>query len=121
MCELSRVTDFDQITSDRDAQKLLKELYNDVDKVEFYVGLCAEDVRTNSTLSPLMGQLVVIDAFSQALTNPLLAKNIFNPQTFSPVGWEEIQRTNTLSDLVNRNSSEPDKKYRVTFYRHGDR
>jgi prostaglandin-endoperoxide synthase 2 len=117
MAGYPRVTAFNQITSDPDAQRLLKELYGDVDKIEFYVGLYAEDVRENSALSPLIGRLVGIDAFSQAFTNPLLAENIFNKGTFSPVGWEVIQNTNTLSDLVNRNTPKKDRSYNVTFYR----
>jgi len=112
-----RVTDFDQITGDREAQKLLQELYGDVDKVEFYVGLCAEDVPDNAALAPLIERLVGLDAFSQALTQPLLAENIFNGKTFSEVGWEVISSTNSISDLVNRNTPQKDQPYKVTFYR----
>lgn len=116
MCEFPRVTDFNQITGDPDAQKLLKQLYGNVDKIEFYVGIYAEDVRKNSALPPLIGRMVGIDAFSQALTSPLLAENIFNKDTFSPVGWEIIHNTNTVSDLVHRNIPQ-NQKYKVTFYR----
>lgn len=119
MAGYPRVTDFDQITSDPDAQRLLQELYGDVDKLEFYVGLYAEDVRENSALAPLIGRMVGIDAFSQALTNPLLAENIFNDKTFSAVGWEVIHNTSTLSDLVNRNTPQKEKPYKVTFYWEG--
>lgn len=112
-----RVTDFDQITGDREAQKLLQELYGDVDKVEFYVGLCAEDVPDNAALAPLIERLVGLDAFSQALTQPLLAENIFNGKTFSEVGWEVISSTNSISDLVNRNTPQKDQPHKVTFYR----
>lgn len=118
MAGYPRVTDFNQITRDPEAQNLLKQLYGTVDKLEFYVGLYAEDVRENSALAPLIGRLVGIDAFSQALTNPLLAENIFNEKTFSPVGWEVIHNTHTLSDLVNRNTPQKEKLYQVTFYRY---
>jgi prostaglandin-endoperoxide synthase 2 len=117
MCKYPRVTDFNQISSDETVQKELKRLYSHVDNIEFYVGIYAEDLRKNSALPPLVGRLIGIDAFSQAFTNPLLAENIFNPETFSPVGWSEIQNTNTLSQLVHRNIPETDKKYRVSFYR----
>jgi prostaglandin-endoperoxide synthase 2 len=117
MCGYPRVRDFDQITGDREVQALLKDLYGQVDKIESYVGLYAEDVRENSALSPLIGRLVGIDAFSQALTNPLLAANIFHPKTFSPVGWKIIQNTHSLSDLVNRNTPQTGRPYKVTFYR----
>ena len=103
MCQFPRATDFDQITSDSIAQKHLKDLYGSVDNIEFYVGLYAEDVRPGSALGPLVGRLIGIDAFSQVLTNPLLANNIFNPDTFSPVGWEIIHETNSLEDIVHRN------------------
>ncbi|GAX34931.1 peroxidase family protein [Nodularia sp. NIES-3585] len=115
MCGFPRVTKFEQVTSDEFAQEKLKELYGHVDQIEFFVGLYAEDGRENSTIPPLVARLIGIDAFSQALTNPLLSPNIFNKETFSPVGWEIIQNTNTVSDLVNRNVPASDKKYKVTF------
>jgi prostaglandin-endoperoxide synthase 2 len=117
LCKYPRVTDFDQISSDRRVQRELERLYGHVDNIELYVGLYAEDLRPNSALPPLVGRLIGIDAFSQAFTNPLLAQNIFNPETFSPVGWKIIHNTKTLSDLVHRNVPEG-KSYRISFYRY---
>ena len=111
-----RVTSFDQISSDERVRKELARVYGHVDNVELYVGLYAEDGRKNSALPPMVGRLVAIDAFSQALTNPLLSEHVFNPETFSPVGWDEIIRLNTLSDLVHRNIS-AGQRHRVSFYR----
>lgn len=115
MCGFPRVTSFKQITGNEFAQEKLKELYGDVDKIEFFVGLYAEDGRKNSTIPSLVARLIGIDAFSQALTNPLLSPNIFNENTFSPVGWKIIQNTKTVSDLVNRNVPLSNKKYKVSF------
>ena len=115
LCGFPRVTAFKQITGDKYAQQKLKELYGDVDKVEFFVGLYAEDVREGSTIPSLVARLIGIDAFSQALTNPLLAPDIFKPETFSPVGWDIIQQTKTLSDIVNRNVPAGDRPFKVTF------
>ncbi len=117
ICGYPRVTDFNQITEDEYTQQKLKELYGHVDKIEFFVGLYAEDVRPNSAIPSLVSRIIGIDAFSQALTNPLLSDKIFNPDTFSEVGWEIIQNTKTLSDLVNRNVPASDRKYQVTFNR----
>ncbi|MGP6156522.1 MAG: peroxidase family protein [Vulcanimicrobiaceae bacterium] len=117
MCGFPRVTAFDQITGDPVAQRELARLYGHVDNLEFYVGLCAEDVRENSALAPLAGRLVGIDAFSQALTSPLLAPQIFNERTFSPVGWQVLNTTSSLSDVVNRNVPSRGKAYKVSFYR----
>lgn len=116
LCNYPRVTEFNQISSNEKVQQELQRLYGHVDNIELYVGLYAEDLRPNSALPPLVGCLVGIDAFSQAFTNPLLAENIFNPETFSPVGWEEIQNTKTLSQVVHRNIPQG-KTYRVSFYR----
>ena len=54
-------------------QSALRDIYGHVGRIEFYVGLFAEDPRPGSDLPGLMGRMVGIDAFSQALTNPLLA------------------------------------------------
>jgi prostaglandin-endoperoxide synthase 2 len=115
MCGYPRVTDFNQITGDEYVQQKLKELYGHVDKIEFFVGLYAEDVRENSAIPPLVARVIGIDAFSQALTNPLLSPQVFNKETFSEVGWEIIQNTKTVSDLVNRNVPPSDPKYKVSF------
>ncbi len=117
MCGFPRVTDFDQITGDKYAQDKLRQLYGHVDKIEFFVGLFAEDGRPNSALPALIGRMVGIDAFSQAFTNPLLAELIFNKNTFTPTGLDIIQNTNTLSDIVHRNIPQKGRKYKVTFYR----
>lgn len=117
MCGYPRVTDFNQITGDEYAQQKLKELYGHVDKIEFFVGLYAEDVRKNSAIPSLVSRVIGIDAFSQALTNPLLSDKIFKPETFSEVGWEIIQNTKTVGDLVNRNVPPSDRQYKVTFNR----
>ncbi len=116
LLDFPRVTAFDQITSDERVQKELERVYGHVDNVELYVGLYAEDGRKNSALPPMVGRLVAIDAFSQALTNPLLSKHVFNPETFSPVGWDEIMSLRSLSDLVHRNLPQG-AKHRVSFYR----
>ncbi|WP_413198935.1 peroxidase family protein [Nostoc piscinale] len=118
LCGFPRVTSFDQITGDEFTQQKLKEFYGHVDNIEFFVGLYSEDVRQNSTIPPLVARLIGIDAFSQALTNPLLSPKIFNKDTLSPIGWEIYQTTNTVSDLVNRNVPSSGKKYKVTFDLH---
>ncbi len=108
---------FEDITTDRRRQEALRDVYGDVDAVEFYPGLFAEDTRRNAVLPALIGRMVAIDAFSQAFTNPLLAPRVFNPETFSPYGWDLIRRTSTLSDLVHRNVPESDRRFQVTMTR----
>ena len=84
------MTAFDQISGDPRVQQGLRELYGEVDRIELYPGLFAEDPRPNSVLPSLIGRMVGVDAFSQALTNPLLAPRVYNEATFSAEGMDVI-------------------------------
>jgi prostaglandin-endoperoxide synthase 2 len=57
-------------------------------------------------MGPLMLRMVAYDAFTQALTNPLLSKEVYGENTFSDVGFGEIEKTEKLADLVRRNVRE---------------
>ncbi len=104
LCRYPPVTDWSEISSNPKIQERLKKVYGDrIDDVELYVGLFAGDTQPNGVLPWLMNTMVAFDAFSQALTNPLLAPRVFTPETFSDAGWEIIQQNSRLSDIVNRN------------------
>ena len=99
-----RVTRFEQISGDPDVGAALKRLYgNDVDRIEFFVGLFAEDLPARSAVPPMLGRIVALDAFSHALTNPLLSPHVFNEETFTPAGWASIAATSSLRELAERN------------------
>lgn len=106
LCKMPRVDSFAQITGDSKIQAALQDLYGAPDRVEFYAGLFSEDLRENSALPPLIGTMVGIDAFSQALTNPLLQQRTFTPETFSEFGWKLIHEDQSISQLVERNTPE---------------
>jgi prostaglandin-endoperoxide synthase 2 len=87
----------------------LKRLYGHVDNVEFYVGLFAEPREKNGPLPDLIMAMVAMDAFSQALTNPLLSEHVYGDKqnrllAFTPEGLAEIAATQRLRDIVLRNS-----------------
>lgn len=106
-CRFPRVRAFEQISGDRRVSGALRELYSDVDDVDLYVGLFAEEPGSPAAiLPPLLTKIIAIDAFSQALTNPLLAPRIFNAATFSPAGMRLIATTRRLSDVLHRNTPE---------------
>ena len=94
---------FDDISTHPEVVGLLKALYRTPDRVEFYAGLFAEDRVANSPLPELLMRMVAVDAFSQALTNPLLSEHVFNPATFTANGFELIHDTHTLGDILARN------------------
>lgn len=105
-CGFPRLGSIEDLTSDQDVRDALNECYRgDIDKVELFVGLFAEDVRKSSTLPTLMAAMVAVDAFSQALTNPLLDPALFTAETFSGAGMKVINSTSTLSEIVARNTA----------------
>jgi prostaglandin-endoperoxide synthase 2 len=109
---LSPITDYEQLTKDVKVQERLKDLYgDDVDKLEWYVGIFAEDYPDDYSLGELLTTMVGYDAFTQALTNPLLARNVFNEETFSKAGMEIIDDTKSLEQIVARNAQDPDSVF----------
>ncbi len=102
---LSPVISFADLTSDQELAGELSRLYGkDVKKVEFLVGLLAENCSSKQVLGDLMNFMVGADAFSHALTNPLLAKNVYGEACFSKPGMDSIKGTRSFGDLVGRNT-----------------
>ncbi|HEY2161978.1 MAG TPA: peroxidase family protein [Solirubrobacteraceae bacterium] len=114
-----KLTGFEQLTGNVKVREELRRLYGEVDKLEFYVGLFAEEAPTNGVLPDLMGRMVALDAFSQVYTNPLLAPRVYNERTFSPEGMEIIRSTKSLSQIVNRNVPSRAGGYYVSMTRRG--
>ncbi|HEY0167029.1 MAG TPA: peroxidase family protein [Jatrophihabitans sp.] len=114
-CGYPRYTTFGEFSTRPDIVGALAGAYHTADDVELYTGLFAEDVRSNAALPTLMGTMVAVDAFSQALTNPLLAPGVYTEDTFSPEGMRAIAGTNTLADLVARNVTGEPTAPRVSF------
>ena len=94
---------FSDISKNKKIVDFLKGAYKSVDDIDFYVGLFAEDIGKNTPLPELLNRMVAVDAFSQALTNPLLSEHVWNEKTFSKEGWKVINETKTLRDILDRN------------------
>jgi prostaglandin-endoperoxide synthase 2 len=83
----------------------LRSLYrNRIDEVEFLPGMFAEEERGDASFGSLLMRMVGYDAFTQALTNPLLSPQLFCEETFSDIGWEAIHETRTIDDVFRRNT-----------------
>jgi prostaglandin-endoperoxide synthase 2 len=101
---------FEDISSDPQVAGLLRDAYRTPENLEFYAGLFAEDRVRNSPLPTLILRMVAIDAFSQALTNPLLSEHVFatnGEATFTRLGLDVIAETRSLRDVIVRNVAEP--------------
>ncbi len=96
--------DFKDLAGDTPLAAELEKLYGgDIKRVEFLVGLFAQQHADNEVLPSLMRTMVAVDAFSQIFTNPLLASNIYCDAAFSEVGNNIINTTKSFQQLVARN------------------
>jgi prostaglandin-endoperoxide synthase 2 len=98
---------FAELTSDAAVQRRLTDLYGDIDHLEWYVGIFAEDHPEDQMMGALLTAMVGYDAFTQALTNPVLAPQVFTEATFTRAGMTVIHRTHTLQQILQRNAADP--------------
>lgn len=94
---------FEDITTNPQLAATLEGLYGHPENVEFYPGLFVEDRVKDGVLPSLLMSMVAVDAFSQALTNPLFSQHVYNERTFTPWGFALIQETSKLGDILARN------------------
>ena len=100
---LSPAKTFDDVTKDKAHAARLSALYDgDIGRLEWYVGMTSEDHGPDMIMGELLMCMVAHDAFTQALTNPLLSIEAFREETFSPAGWAVINETSTLSHIIDR-------------------
>jgi prostaglandin-endoperoxide synthase 2 len=103
--------DFADLTRDVAVQRRLAELYGDVDHLEWYVGIFAEDHPEDQMMGELLTAMVGYDAFTQALTNPVLAPQVFTEATFTRTGLKVIRTTRSLQQILARNAADPGVAY----------
>ncbi len=113
-------TSFEEISTDPAVSRQLSQAYGSVDDVDFFVGIFCEDRVPGSPLPRTILSFVALDAFSQALPNPLLSEHIFQPPqgfetdgridhpTFTRYGWEQIVACGSLRDIIMRNVEDPE-------------
>ncbi|MEH3055111.1 MAG: hypothetical protein PGN13_14120 [Patulibacter minatonensis] len=104
---LDPIESIDELTSDPELRTMLTDLYGDIDHVEWYVGIFAEDYPDYMMMGELVTAMVANDAFTQALSNPLLARHIFDDDaTFSPTGRTIIDNTRSIAQIIARNAQD---------------
>ncbi|MEI9936886.1 MAG: peroxidase family protein [Pseudomonadota bacterium] len=100
---LPRVTRFDDLSKNPDLVRRLQEMYGSVDKLEYLVGIYAEDGEDGVILGRLMARMVAYDAITQIYSNPLICSDMYHEGTFTKLGLQAIEDATSLQALVNRN------------------
>lgn len=114
---IASARDWSNVSNRSDIVERLQQAYpKGVGSLEFYTGIFSEDRVPNSPLPPLILRMVAIDAFSQALTNPLLSEAIFGDpvnklSAFTTEGLKAIDSTASLRDLLVRNRADPRNRF----------
>lgn len=92
----------------------LRELYgNDPDRVEYAVGIFAEQPETGiaeklglkdpSIIGDTLLNAIAKHAFRHILSNRFMTEEFLNRQVLGDFGWDNLHSTSTVADLVKRN------------------
>ena len=95
---LSRVNSFAEITSDQEKQTTLQELYGNVDNIDFFVGMLAEDLLPGTSVGESV--YAVLTYQFQALRD---GDRFYYENVFTPEETQIIENT-LLSDIIRRNT-----------------
>lgn len=95
---LDRVTGFDRITSDAELAARLEALYGDVDNIDAWVGILAEDHAAGSSLGEL-GRAILADQFTRLRDGD----RFWYENRFDGVTLDALRAT-SLSDVIARNT-----------------
>jgi hypothetical protein len=108
---LRAITDFDEITSDRELQQVLEEVYGNVNNIDLWVGALAEDHLPGSTVGPLI-QRVLADQFERLRDGD----RFWYQRAFSGDELRRLERT-TLADIIERNTGVEGLQDNVFFFK----
>lgn len=124
---LHRVASFEEVTGEKVVAAALSDLYNGkIEDLEFYIGLVAERHRGDGIMGDLLLNMVAHDAFTHALTNPLLAEemqaklpgfDVAGEHVFSKKGVEIIESVESLHQLAANVVSDLDDDVPISFQR----
>ena len=89
---------FEELTDDKDIQKKLKNIYHDIDNVEFYVGIFAEEKIGKAIHGPFLTSSFASFVFS-LITSTKLLRQDFN-RILTPVGKQILSKYNHFEDLI---------------------
>ena len=108
---LERVESFADISSDTEIQHKLEQLYGDVDNIDLWVGVLAEDHVRGSSVGEL-AQTIVADQFERLRDGD----RFWYQNVFSGAALRQIEST-SLADVISRNTTIDNLQSDVFFMR----
>jgi prostaglandin-endoperoxide synthase 2 len=94
---------FADFPCDPEVRGRLETLYETIDRMEYAVGIFAEQPDEGLLFGELLNNMVAYDAFTQIFSNPLLSVNVYGERTFTKWGLEQIESTTSIQALADRN------------------
>ncbi len=95
---LARVTSFAEITSDLEKQATLESLYGDVDNIDFFVGMLAEDLLPGASVGESVAAVLTNQFQRLRDGDRFYYENIFTSDEIAEI------RSTRLSDIIRRNT-----------------
>jgi hypothetical protein len=108
---LRPVTRFSQITSDREVQAKLQELYGDVNNIDLWVGALAENHVAGASVGPTL-RAIISDQFERLRDGD----RFWYERSFSGAMRDQIRNT-TLTDVIKRNTSLTNLQRNAFFFK----
>jgi hypothetical protein len=108
---LPKVTTFAQITADVSLQNNLQQLYGDVNNIDAWVGMLAEDHVPGASVGPLV-QRVLVDQFTRLRDGD----RFWYQRSLSGQQLRDVEST-TLTDLIRRNTHLTNLQQNAFFFR----
>lgn len=119
---LPPIKNFEDLTGEKELAKLLEEEYEDIDAVEFYVGLVMEKRRYRSVFGTSIVEMGGPYSVKGLMANPICSPKYWKPSTFGGDVTFNIVNTASLQKLFCENIEGdcPLASFRVPDYVEGD-
>lgn len=112
-----RMTSFEQISSDERIVSKLKSVYKNVDQIEYYPGIFAEDKDLGGVHGPFLATIGVGMTYCGIFASRLFDTSIINNQFLTTRGVELANEINYLQDITSRHTRLADTSIRFTLPR----
>nr|AFN20595.1 prostaglandin endoperoxide synthase [Gracilaria vermiculophylla] len=109
-----RVKKFEQITTDAAILAKLKQVYKDVDQVEYYPGIFAENKDFGGVHGPFLAAIGVGMTYCGIFASRLFETDIFNEKTLTSKGVELANEINYIRDVTRMHTNLGEAKVHFT-------